>query len=210
MCLTAAAREQSLLLWLKSHGRLEILSQNVWLQSFIAPALGNTLSPFPLCLLSLLCLQGDANRSYSDDDHSSSNFDESEKHDSIKLSGELCSSHPGNISILVFAGSGLSWFKITNPSTTGGELIFRSEHVSETETGKEDKKGSPDVPLPRNLFFCSFWGSWGIPKPDEVYNLSSVFLIYPGISNQTCSVKLQTKKNSPEASRSDSWTTSTG
>ncbi|XP_057700423.1 voltage-dependent T-type calcium channel subunit alpha-1I-like isoform X2 [Corythoichthys intestinalis] len=30
--------------------------------------------------------EGDANRSYSDDDHSSSNFDESEKHDSIKLS----------------------------------------------------------------------------------------------------------------------------
>lgn len=35
-----------------------------------------------------LNLQGDANRSYSDDDRSSSNFDESEKHDSIKLSGE--------------------------------------------------------------------------------------------------------------------------
>uniref|UniRef100_A0A7N6A2Y2 Ion transport domain-containing protein n=1 Tax=Anabas testudineus TaxID=64144 RepID=A0A7N6A2Y2_ANATE len=33
--------------------------------------------------------EGDANRSYSDDDHSSSNFDESEKHDSIKLSGEV-------------------------------------------------------------------------------------------------------------------------
>lgn len=33
-------------------------------------------------------LQGDANRSYSDDDHSSSNFDESEKRDSIKLSGK--------------------------------------------------------------------------------------------------------------------------
>uniref|UniRef100_A0A4W6CWI3 Calcium voltage-gated channel subunit alpha1 Ib n=1 Tax=Lates calcarifer TaxID=8187 RepID=A0A4W6CWI3_LATCA len=33
--------------------------------------------------------EGDANRSYSDDDHSSSNFDESEKHDSIKLSGKL-------------------------------------------------------------------------------------------------------------------------
>uniref|UniRef100_A0AAQ5ZCV9 Ion transport domain-containing protein n=1 Tax=Amphiprion ocellaris TaxID=80972 RepID=A0AAQ5ZCV9_AMPOC len=30
--------------------------------------------------------EGDANRSYSDDDRSSSNFDESEKHDSIKLS----------------------------------------------------------------------------------------------------------------------------
>lgn len=42
-----------------------------------------------LFLPSPLCLQGDANRSYSDDDHSSSNFDESEKHDSIKLSGEL-------------------------------------------------------------------------------------------------------------------------
>lgn len=35
-----------------------------------------------------LNLQGDANRSCSDDDRSSSNFDESEKHDSIKLSGE--------------------------------------------------------------------------------------------------------------------------
>lgn len=32
--------------------------------------------------------QGDANRSYSDDDHSSSDFDESEKHNSSKLSGE--------------------------------------------------------------------------------------------------------------------------
>lgn len=47
----------------------------------------------PLFLMSLIFFfffyhQGDANRSYSDDDHSSSNFDESEKHDSIKLSGE--------------------------------------------------------------------------------------------------------------------------
>lgn len=32
--------------------------------------------------------KGDANRSYSEDDRSSSNFDESERHDSIKLSGE--------------------------------------------------------------------------------------------------------------------------
>uniref|UniRef100_A0AAV2JVP5 Ion transport domain-containing protein n=1 Tax=Knipowitschia caucasica TaxID=637954 RepID=A0AAV2JVP5_KNICA len=32
--------------------------------------------------------EGDANRSYSDDDNSS-NFDESEKHDSIKLSGQF-------------------------------------------------------------------------------------------------------------------------
>lgn len=48
---------------------------------------------FDLCFLlkPLFFLQGDANRSYSDDDRSSSNFDESEKHDSIKLSGELFS-----------------------------------------------------------------------------------------------------------------------
>lgn len=43
--------------------------------------------PDILCLTPLF-LQGDANRSYSDDDHSSSNFDESEKLDTIKLSGE--------------------------------------------------------------------------------------------------------------------------
>lgn len=36
-----------------------------------------------------LRLQGDANRSCSDDDRSSSNYDESEKRDSIKLSGEF-------------------------------------------------------------------------------------------------------------------------
>lgn len=40
------------------------------------------------CLIDFFYLQGDANRSYSDDDHSSSNFDESEKRDSIKLSGK--------------------------------------------------------------------------------------------------------------------------
>ncbi|RVE75920.1 hypothetical protein OJAV_G00003750 [Oryzias javanicus] len=39
--------------------------------------------------------EGDANRSYSDDDHSSSNFDESEKHDSIKLSDpRMCALTP--------------------------------------------------------------------------------------------------------------------
>ncbi|KAK7930655.1 hypothetical protein WMY93_007050 [Mugilogobius chulae] len=39
--------------------------------------------------------EGDANRSYSDDDHSSSNFDESEKHDSIKLSDpRICTLTP--------------------------------------------------------------------------------------------------------------------
>lgn len=44
-----------------------------------------------------LNLQGDANRSYSDDDRSSSNFDESEKHDSMKLSGEP---HPPVVTLL--------------------------------------------------------------------------------------------------------------
>uniref|UniRef100_A0A665W3J5 Calcium voltage-gated channel subunit alpha1 Ib n=1 Tax=Echeneis naucrates TaxID=173247 RepID=A0A665W3J5_ECHNA len=39
--------------------------------------------------------EGDANRSYSDDDRSSSNFDESEKHDSIKLSDpRICTLTP--------------------------------------------------------------------------------------------------------------------
>ncbi|XP_041838955.1 voltage-dependent T-type calcium channel subunit alpha-1I-like [Melanotaenia boesemani] len=39
--------------------------------------------------------EGDANRSYSDDDHSSSNFDESEKHESIKLSDpRICTLTP--------------------------------------------------------------------------------------------------------------------
>ncbi|MEQ2303325.1 hypothetical protein AMECASPLE_015640 [Ameca splendens] len=39
--------------------------------------------------------EGDANRSYSDDDHSSSNYDESEKHDSIKLSDpRICTLTP--------------------------------------------------------------------------------------------------------------------
>lgn len=47
-------------------------------------------SLFCLCIQchTPLFFQGDANRSYSDDDHSSSNFDESEKLDTIKLSGE--------------------------------------------------------------------------------------------------------------------------
>ncbi|XP_056135687.1 voltage-dependent T-type calcium channel subunit alpha-1I-like [Lampris incognitus] len=39
--------------------------------------------------------EGDANRSYSDDDRSSSNFDESEKHDSLKLSDpKICTLTP--------------------------------------------------------------------------------------------------------------------
>ncbi|XP_038579865.1 voltage-dependent T-type calcium channel subunit alpha-1I-like [Micropterus salmoides] len=39
--------------------------------------------------------EGDATRSYSDDDRSSSNFDESEKHDSIKLSDpRICTLTP--------------------------------------------------------------------------------------------------------------------
>ncbi|XP_077461278.1 voltage-dependent T-type calcium channel subunit alpha-1I isoform X1 [Stigmatopora argus] len=39
--------------------------------------------------------EGDANHSYSDDDHSSSNFDDSEKHDSIKLSDpRICTLTP--------------------------------------------------------------------------------------------------------------------
>ncbi|KAM6939496.1 voltage-dependent T-type calcium channel subunit alpha-1I [Xenentodon cancila] len=39
--------------------------------------------------------EGDANRSYSDDDQSSSNFDESEKHDSIKMSDpRICTLTP--------------------------------------------------------------------------------------------------------------------
>lgn len=58
--------------------------------------------------LLFLYLQGDANRSYSDDDHSSSNFDESEKHDSIKLSGEnwLAS----QVKVFVFMPFALFWW----------------------------------------------------------------------------------------------------
>ncbi|KAI3353471.1 hypothetical protein L3Q82_019996 [Scortum barcoo] len=51
--------------------------------------------------------EGDANRSYSDDDHSSSNFDESEKHDSIKLSDpRICTLTPnGHLELGALSGS---------------------------------------------------------------------------------------------------------
>ncbi|KAM9857055.1 voltage-dependent T-type calcium channel subunit alpha-1I [Aulostomus maculatus] len=51
--------------------------------------------------------EGDANRSYSDDDRSSSNFDESEKHDSIKLSDpRICTLTPnGHLELGASAGS---------------------------------------------------------------------------------------------------------
>ncbi|XP_077426004.1 voltage-dependent T-type calcium channel subunit alpha-1I isoform X6 [Vanacampus margaritifer] len=51
--------------------------------------------------------EGDANRSYSDDDRSSSNFDDSEKHDSIKLSDpRICTLTPnGHLELGALAGS---------------------------------------------------------------------------------------------------------
>ncbi|XP_044044865.1 voltage-dependent T-type calcium channel subunit alpha-1I-like isoform X2 [Siniperca chuatsi] len=50
--------------------------------------------------------EGDANRSYSDDDRSSSNFDESEKHDSIKLSDpRICTLTPnGHLELGALSG----------------------------------------------------------------------------------------------------------
>ncbi|XP_029948747.1 voltage-dependent T-type calcium channel subunit alpha-1I-like [Salarias fasciatus] len=50
--------------------------------------------------------EGDANRSYSDDDRSSSNFDESEKHESIKLSDpRICTLTPnGHLELGTFSG----------------------------------------------------------------------------------------------------------
>nr|XP_015824152.2 voltage-dependent T-type calcium channel subunit alpha-1I isoform X2 [Nothobranchius furzeri]XP_054599493.1 voltage-dependent T-type calcium channel subunit alpha-1I isoform X2 [Nothobranchius furzeri] len=50
--------------------------------------------------------EGDANRSYSDDDHSSSNFDESEKPDSIKLSDpRICTLTPnGHLELGALSG----------------------------------------------------------------------------------------------------------
>ncbi|XP_068565531.1 voltage-dependent T-type calcium channel subunit alpha-1I-like [Cebidichthys violaceus] len=50
--------------------------------------------------------EGDANRSYSDDDHSSSNFDESEKHDSMKLSDpRICTLTPnGHLELGALSG----------------------------------------------------------------------------------------------------------
>ncbi|XP_016525808.1 voltage-dependent T-type calcium channel subunit alpha-1I-like isoform X2 [Poecilia formosa] len=51
--------------------------------------------------------EGDANRSYSDDDHSSSNYDESEKRDSIKLSDpRICTLTPnGHLELGALSGS---------------------------------------------------------------------------------------------------------
>ncbi|XP_038128463.1 voltage-dependent T-type calcium channel subunit alpha-1I-like, partial [Cyprinodon tularosa] len=51
--------------------------------------------------------EGDANRSYSDDDHSSSNYDESEKRDSIKLSDpRICTLTPnGHLELGALYGS---------------------------------------------------------------------------------------------------------
>uniref|UniRef100_A0A8C7WQR4 Ion transport domain-containing protein n=1 Tax=Oryzias sinensis TaxID=183150 RepID=A0A8C7WQR4_9TELE len=53
-------------------------------------------------LMICLCACGDANRSYSDDDHSSSDFDESEKHNSSKL---ICALTPnGHLELGVPSG----------------------------------------------------------------------------------------------------------
>nr|XP_043884115.1 voltage-dependent T-type calcium channel subunit alpha-1I-like [Solea senegalensis] len=51
--------------------------------------------------------EGDANRSYSDDDRSSSNFDESERHDSIKLSDpRICTLTPnGHLELGALSGT---------------------------------------------------------------------------------------------------------
>ncbi|KAM4583766.1 voltage-dependent T-type calcium channel subunit alpha-1I-like [Odontesthes bonariensis] len=51
--------------------------------------------------------EGDANCSYSDDDHSSSNFDESEKHESIKLSDpRICTLTPnGHLELGALSGA---------------------------------------------------------------------------------------------------------
>lgn len=88
--------------------------------------------------------------------------------------------------------------------------VHLSFHCTDETKNSQVYPALPELnKLPSNYFGVPPGGSWGIPKPDEVYNLSSVFLIYPGISNQTCSVNLQRKEYSPEASRSDSWTTST-
>ncbi|KAM3624228.1 uncharacterized protein V6R79_020802 [Siganus canaliculatus] len=55
--------------------------------------------------------EGDANRSYSDDDRSSSNFDESDKHDSIKLSDpRICTLTPnGHLELGALSGSRRSY-----------------------------------------------------------------------------------------------------
>lgn len=46
------------------------------------------------------------------------------------------------------------------------------------------QQGSPDVPLLSDIFAPCPGGSRGVPNPDAIYNLSSVFWVYPWVSYQ--------------------------
>lgn len=51
------------------------------------------------------------------------------------------------------------------------------------ETGQSiQSTGSPDVHLSSNVFFRSPWGSWGVPRPDKVFNPCSALWVYLQVS----------------------------
>ncbi|XP_047435064.1 voltage-dependent T-type calcium channel subunit alpha-1I-like [Mugil cephalus] len=76
--------------------------------------------------------EGDANCSYSDEDHSSSNFDESEKHDSIKLSDpRICTLTPnGHLELGALSGPRGSY------SSERRSFTFESRKSSVMSLGK--------------------------------------------------------------------------
>nr|XP_057916779.1 voltage-dependent T-type calcium channel subunit alpha-1I-like isoform X2 [Doryrhamphus excisus]XP_057916854.1 voltage-dependent T-type calcium channel subunit alpha-1I-like isoform X2 [Doryrhamphus excisus] len=102
--------------------------------------------------------EGDANRSYSDDDRSSSNFDESEKHDSIKLSDpRICTLTPNGH---------LELGALTGPR--GSHSSERRSFTGESRKSSVMSKGSLER---RSLSLrhgrSSNYHNWGRPLPPQ-------------------------------------------
>ncbi|XP_041640069.1 voltage-dependent T-type calcium channel subunit alpha-1I-like [Cheilinus undulatus] len=104
--------------------------------------------------------EGDANRSYSDDDHSSSNYEESEKHDSIKLSDpRICTLTPnGHLELGALSGPRGSY------SSGRQSFTFESRKSSVMSLGKSSlERRSLSLRHGRS----SNYHNWGRPFPPQ-------------------------------------------
>ncbi|XP_053711264.1 voltage-dependent T-type calcium channel subunit alpha-1I-like isoform X2 [Synchiropus splendidus] len=110
--------------------------------------------------------EGDANRSYSDDDQSSSNFDESEKHDSIKLSDpRICTLTPNGHLELGLSGSRASY------SSDKRSFTVESQKSSMMSLGKSSLERRS---LSLRRYRTSNYHNWGRPfHPQSVWSRRS-------------------------------------
>ncbi|KAM9793054.1 voltage-dependent T-type calcium channel subunit alpha-1I [Neosynchiropus ocellatus] len=110
--------------------------------------------------------EGDANRSYSDDDQSSSNFDESEKHDSIKLSDpRICTLTPNGHLELGLSGSRASY------SSDKRSFTVESRKSSMMSLGKSSLERRS---LSLRRYRTSNYHNWGRPfHPQSVWSRRS-------------------------------------